>query len=75
MSEVKNAPGIVPAPLPESTDVLIVGGGPVGSALAAELRLRSVRCLIVEKETEIPDTPVRAMYLNMRTWSTFAGGD
>ena len=71
MSEVNNAPGTVPASLPETTDVLIVGGGPVGSAMAAELRLRGVRCLIVEKETEIPDTPVRAMYLNMRTLEHF----
>lgn len=67
MSEVNNAP----ASLPGTTDVLIVGGGPVGSALAAELRLRGVRCLIVERETEIPDTPVRAMYLNMRTLEHF----
>jgi 2-polyprenyl-6-methoxyphenol hydroxylase-like FAD-dependent oxidoreductase len=71
MSEVNNAPGVVPVSLPETTDVLIVGGGPVGSALAAELRLRGVSCLIVEKETEIPDTPVRAMYLNMRTLEHF----
>ena len=32
----------------EST-VLIVGGGPVGLALAIELGLRRVRCLLVEQ--------------------------
>ena len=50
MSEVNNASGVVPASLPETTDVLIVGGGPVGSALAAELRLRGVSCLVVERD-------------------------
>jgi 2-polyprenyl-6-methoxyphenol hydroxylase-like FAD-dependent oxidoreductase len=48
------------------TDVLVVGGGPVGSALAAELRLRGVSCAIVEKESEITYW-VRAQNVDMRT--------
>src|ERR1700722_17617296 len=32
-----------------TTDVLIVGGGPVGSALAIELAMRGVDCVVIEQ--------------------------
>ena len=35
--------------IPDSTEVLIVGAGPVGLALALELGTRGIRCLVVEK--------------------------
>ena len=34
---------------PDSTEVLIVGAGPVGLALALELGSRGIQCLVVEK--------------------------
>lgn len=53
--------------LPASTQVLIVGGGPVGSALGIELARRGVDCLVVEMNAELPTVPVKAMLLNSRT--------
>lgn len=35
--------------MPETTPVLIVGGGPVGLALAGDLAWRGVRCVLVER--------------------------
>jgi 2-polyprenyl-6-methoxyphenol hydroxylase-like FAD-dependent oxidoreductase len=46
--------------------VLIVGGGPVGMALAAELGRQGVRCLLVEQTDGAIDHP-RASALNSRT--------
>ena len=43
--------------LPDSTEVLIVGGGPVGLALAHELGLRNINCLLVEKRDGIVSIP------------------
>jgi 2-polyprenyl-6-methoxyphenol hydroxylase-like FAD-dependent oxidoreductase len=37
-------------------DVLIVGGGPVGLTLAAELRLGGVRPLVIERDAELGST-------------------
>lgn len=48
------------------TPVLIVGGGPVGLALAADLGLRGTRCLVVEQGDGQPDHP-RATALNSRS--------
>jgi len=49
-----------------AVDVLIVGGGPVGAALAVELGSRGVRCLLVERRTERTPQP-RAKTSNVRT--------
>jgi 2-polyprenyl-6-methoxyphenol hydroxylase-like FAD-dependent oxidoreductase len=47
-------------------DVIIVGCGPTGAMLAAELRLHDVRVLVLEKETE-PTSFVRIVGLHMRS--------
>jgi 2-polyprenyl-6-methoxyphenol hydroxylase-like FAD-dependent oxidoreductase len=39
------------------TDVLIAGAGPVGLALAIELGLRSVRCVVVEQHDRVGLNP------------------
>ena len=48
------------------TPILIVGGGPVGLALASDLGARGVPCLIIEQGEGLPDHP-RATALNSRS--------
>jgi len=48
------------------TDVLIAGAGPVGLALAIELGLRSVRCIVVEQHDRVGLSP-RAKLTNVRS--------
>ncbi len=50
----------------ESTDVLVVGAGPVGLLLAAELRRHDVTCRIIDKLTE-PMGWVKALGVSQRT--------
>lgn len=45
------------------TQVLIVGGGPVGLSLACELGWRGVRCLVVEQKSELGEDPVAKINL------------
>jgi rifampicin monooxygenase len=49
-----------------SFDVIIAGCGPAGAMLAAELRLRDVRVLVLEKETE-PVSSARIVGLHIRS--------
>src|SRR5277367_6415709 len=49
------------------TPVLIAGAGPVGLALAVELGLRGVECLVVEPRPEPTRLRPRAKTLNART--------
>jgi 2-polyprenyl-6-methoxyphenol hydroxylase-like FAD-dependent oxidoreductase len=48
-------------------DVLIVGGGPVGTALALDLHGHGVQALLVDRLEEIPDDHPRGGNVNMRT--------
>lgn len=48
------------------TDVLIVGAGPAGLALAIELGLRAVRCIVVEQHDRVGYNP-RAKLTNVRS--------
>ena len=56
-----------------STDVLVVGAGPVGSTMAIALRLLGVECVLVDRHPDVLDFPrgrgvtVRTMEL-MRRW-------
>jgi 2-polyprenyl-6-methoxyphenol hydroxylase-like FAD-dependent oxidoreductase len=52
--------------LPPETDVLVVGAGPSGLALAAELRRQGIAPLIVDKEPAAPQTS-RAAVVHART--------
>src|SRR5260370_14049411 len=52
------------------TQVLIVGGGPVGLGLAADLGLRGIKCLLVEQGDGTIAHP-RANAENARTMESF----
>jgi 2-polyprenyl-6-methoxyphenol hydroxylase-like FAD-dependent oxidoreductase len=45
------------------TQVLVVGGGPIGLSLACELGWRGVKCLVVERKDEFGDDPVAKINL------------
>ncbi|RCH68834.1 hypothetical protein DT019_09255 [Streptomyces sp. SDr-06] len=71
---MRGTPNIVPtgglsmplSPLPPAADVVVVGGGPVGMLLAAELALRQVRVVVLERAERTVDEP-RAGTLHART--------
>lgn len=47
-------------------DVIVTGGGPTGSMLAAELRLHGIRVVVLEKEAEPPEF-LRSTGLHVRS--------
>ncbi len=60
------------APVGDSSfDVIIVGCGPTGAMLAAELRLHGVRVLVLEKDTQ-PASFVRIVSLHVRSLELMA---
>jgi 2-polyprenyl-6-methoxyphenol hydroxylase-like FAD-dependent oxidoreductase len=52
-------------------DVLVVGGGPTGLVLAAELRLQGVRVTVLERDLE-PTAQVRSLGLHARSLEILA---
>lgn len=52
--------------LPSTTNILIVGAGPTGLALAAELKRRNIDALIIDKQAEGANTS-RAAVVHART--------
>jgi 2-polyprenyl-6-methoxyphenol hydroxylase-like FAD-dependent oxidoreductase len=54
----------------ESTQVLIVGGGPVGMGLAIELGQRGIRCTVVERHA-VPQQIPKGQNLTQRTMEHF----
>jgi 4-hydroxyisophthalate hydroxylase len=50
--------------------VVIVGGGPVGVALAVELGLRGISCAVIERRTGLPNIP-KGQNLTPRTLEHF----
>lgn len=54
----------------ESYDVIVVGAGPVGLALAVELGRRGVRCAVVERHVDVGNIP-KGQNLTPRTLEHF----
>ncbi len=57
--------------IPQETEVLIVGGGPVGLSAAIELGRRGVPCLIVEPRRTVSQLRPRAKTVSARTMEHF----
>ena len=58
--------------IPESTDVLIVGAGPVGMTLAALLAKHGIKSLVVEKQDHLSETTPKAHLIRERSMQIFS---
>ena len=54
----------------EETDVIVVGGGPVGLAMAAELSYRGIKTILIEKKPTTSDL-AKAVAINSRSMEHF----
>jgi 2-polyprenyl-6-methoxyphenol hydroxylase-like FAD-dependent oxidoreductase len=54
----------------KKVQVIIIGGGPVGVALAVQLGMRGVSCFLMESRTELSQIP-KGQNLTQRTLETF----
>ena len=54
----------------EETDVLVIGGGPVGLAMAAELSYRGINTILIEKKPTTSDL-AKAVAVNSRSMEHF----
>lgn len=54
----------------KEADVLIVGGGPVGLSLAAELSYRGMSTILIEKRKITSNSP-KALLINSRSMEHF----
>lgn len=59
-----------PTPTNLDTDVLIIGGGPVGMGLAVELGQRGIQCIVVERYAQPQPIP-KGQNLTQRTMEHF----
>jgi 2-polyprenyl-6-methoxyphenol hydroxylase-like FAD-dependent oxidoreductase len=55
------------APLPDRTEVLIAGGGPVGLAAAVELGQRGITCVVIEPRATVSHDRPRCKTISMRS--------
>ncbi len=61
----------MPHHMPQETEVLIIGGGPVGLSAAVELGQRGVQCLIIEPRQNVSRLRPRAKTTSVRTMEHF----
>ena len=54
----------------EETDVIVIGGGPVGLAMAAELSYRGIKTILIEKKPTTSDL-AKAVAINSRSMEHF----
>jgi len=56
----------------EPADLLVVGAGPIGSAMALKLLRRGARCRVIDK-SNTPSQILKALGLQLRTLEIFEG--